>query len=124
MVLDVKLRIVRESILGKIPGTSPLVVQYWDIYIIFNEQTSTIFEVWDGENVMFSFRRNFNPPMMEKWFEIDQIARSVSLSYDIDSLVWQLKNKGVYSASSLYDVINFIGVNPVSSFGLCIITKQ
>ena len=73
---------------------------------------------------MFSYRRNFNPPMMEKWFEIDQIARSVSISDDTDSLMWQLKNKGVYSTSSLYHVINFKGVSPVSSFGLCIITKQ
>ena len=55
---------------------------------------------------LISFRRIFNPQMMEKWFEIDQIVRSVSLSNDTDSLIWQLENKGVYSTSSLYHVIN------------------
>ena len=55
---------------------------------------------------LISFRRIFNPEMMEKWFEIDQIVRSVSLSNYTDSLIWQLENKGVYSTSSVYHVIN------------------
>lgn len=32
-----------------------------------------------------------------------------------DSLIWQYESKGIYSAKSLYDVVNFRGVQPVYS---------
>jgi hypothetical protein len=50
-------------------GTFPLAVQYWNIYIICNEQTATLSEVWQGSNLRLTFRRNFTPAMMELWGE-------------------------------------------------------
>ncbi|GJM96927.1 hypothetical protein PR202_ga13805 [Eleusine coracana subsp. coracana] len=29
-------------------GTSSLVIQYWDLYVVINEQEATIDELWDG----------------------------------------------------------------------------
>jgi hypothetical protein len=42
-----------------------------------------------------------------------EIAGGIELSNDPDSLIWQLENKGVYSSSSLYHMINFRGVQPL-----------
>ena len=50
---------------------------------------------------------------MEQWHHLVECARSIALCEDIDSLIWQLESKGVYSSSSLYQVINFRGVQPV-----------
>lgn len=94
-------------------GTSPLAVQFWPLYIICNEQTKTAYEVCGDQQA--TFRRNLNAPLMEQWFQLDEIAKSVSLLEDTDCLIWQLRvdNKGHYSSSSLYHVINFRAVQPV-----------
>lgn len=49
---------------------------------------------------------------MELWYQLVEIASSIVYSEDPDSLIWQLENKGQYSTSSSYHVINFRGVQP------------
>ena len=39
--------------------------------------------------------------------------KSITFTAEPDALIWQLDNKGKYSSSSLYHVINFRGVQPV-----------
>lgn len=94
-------------------GTSPLTIQFWDLYCICREQCNTIQQVWDGQTLRISFRRVFDDQMMLKWFELEEIARSIVLTENCDSLVWQYEASGQYSSSSLYTVINFRGVTPV-----------
>lgn len=81
-------------------GTAPLDVQYWDLYLICMETNVSVKTVWDGNNLKITFRRSVTPQMMEKWYELVEIAKSITFS-------------GVYSTSSLYSVINFWGVQPV-----------
>ena len=50
---------------------------------------------------------------MRQWFDLMEIVKSIVFTEEEDSLIWQLENKGVYSTSSLYHVINFRGVIPV-----------
>ena len=50
---------------------------------------------------------------MEQWHQLVEVVGSVVLTDDIDALIWQLDNKGVYSTSSLYHIINFRGVQPI-----------
>ena len=50
---------------------------------------------------------------MEQWYQLVEITSSLTLTNETDALVWQLENRGVYSTSSLYHVINFRGVQPV-----------
>jgi hypothetical protein len=51
--------------------------------------------------------------MMEQLFQLVDIASTISFQDDTDSLVSQLENKGQYSTSFLYHVINFRGVQHV-----------
>ena len=39
--------------------------------------------------------------------------KSITFTVEPDALIWQLDNKGKYSSSSLYHVINFRGVKPM-----------
>jgi hypothetical protein len=94
-------------------GTSPLSVQYLEVYCICNEPLATVREVWDGTALKLSFRRNFNDSLMEQWFEIEQIANSISFSGDCDSLIWTYDSSGQFSTSSCYSIISFRGVTPV-----------
>ena len=50
---------------------------------------------------------------MRQWSDLIEIVRSITFTDDDDSLIRQLENKGTYSASSLYHVINFRGICPV-----------
>jgi hypothetical protein len=68
-------------------GTSPLAVQFWDMYCICHEQMATISQVWDNVNVKLTFRRNFIAEMMEKWFELEEICKSIVFSPDCDALL-------------------------------------
>jgi hypothetical protein len=38
---------------------------------------ATIKKVWDGREFKLSFRRNFIPTLMEKWFEFGKIASTM-----------------------------------------------
>lgn len=46
-------------------GTSSLAIQFWDLYEIVNEKGDTIVNLWDGENLMCTFRRTVNQRFVE-----------------------------------------------------------
>jgi hypothetical protein len=92
--------------------TSPLAVQFWDLYCISNEQVFTISQIWDSENVKLTFRRNFNAKQMEQWFDLEEICKSIIFTPDCDSFIWNYTANGQYSTSSLYSIISFRGVTP------------
>jgi len=50
---------------------------------------------------------------MNLWLEVVQLASTISISDDEDSLIWQFTRDGLYSSQSLYRVINFRGIMPV-----------
>jgi hypothetical protein len=58
-------------------GTCSLASQYWEIYLIVNEQGCTVREAWDGENLKSSFRRTVNSRLMQLWYELVEIARGI-----------------------------------------------
>lgn len=96
-----------------IVGSSPLSVQFWEVYVICNQQLSNICSIWDGEIIKLSFRRNFSPQLMERWFELEQIILGTTLTSEQDALIWKYTSSGTYSTSSLYSIINFRGIVPI-----------
>jgi hypothetical protein len=68
-------------------GTSPLSVQYFDLYILCNEQGKTVSQIWDGRTLKLAFGRNFSSPLMIKWHELEGIASSISLTEETDALI-------------------------------------
>lgn len=53
--------------------SSPLAVQFWDLYSICDQVGSTVAEVWDGQEVKLTFRRTFSLRMMERWMELQEV---------------------------------------------------
>jgi hypothetical protein len=51
---------------------------------------------------------------MLQWFEIQQIAHSISFDGTKDSLIWMWEASGSYSVKSMHAVINFGGITPVN----------
>jgi hypothetical protein len=45
-------------------GKAPLAVVYWDVYMLVNQQTQTINELWDGQQLKCTFRRTFTDELM------------------------------------------------------------
>ena len=84
-----------------------------NIYILCNEQEILISDAWDGEDLKLTFRRNFGNSLRSQWYDLMAVVNNLVLTNETDFLVWQLENKGVYSTSSLYHVINFRGVCPM-----------
>jgi hypothetical protein len=51
--------------------------------------------------------------MMVQWQEILVIASTINFNDDEDQPIWQYETNGVYSSSSMYNVINFRGIQPI-----------
>src|SRR5947207_1605821 len=85
-------------------GSSSLVIQYWGLYRIVNEQNRTVKDLWDGIELKCTFRRTFTPQMMALWDEVVQHASVIVFSNDEDALVWQYNTSGFYSSQSLYSI--------------------
>jgi hypothetical protein len=69
-------------------GTTPLVVQFWDLYCIHNEKTKTISEIMVDGEVRLTFRRTFSMEMMQVWDDLLAVVERVNLNEDSDALVW------------------------------------
>jgi hypothetical protein len=94
-------------------GTTPLAMQFCDLYCICNEKTKTVAEVWVDNDIRLSFRRNFSASMGQMWEDLSGVVEQVQLNEDSDSLVWGYEKSGVYSTQSYYAIISFRGVTPV-----------
>jgi hypothetical protein len=68
-------------------SSSSLVIQYWELYCIVNEQNSTIADLWDGCNLKCTFRRTVDIRLFNLWEEVLNIASSLSLSNEDDEPV-------------------------------------
>ena len=94
-------------------GTSSLAIQFWHLYAIVNEKGATISQVWNGVDLMMTFRRSVSHSLMRQWEEICEIARSLELNNEDDNIIWAYEAKGTYSVQTLYSILNFRGVIPV-----------
>jgi hypothetical protein len=81
--------------------------------MVYIQQTQTIRELWDGEQIRGTFRRIFSDEMMVSWLEIIEIAKTISYSDENDQLIWQYETNGIYSSSSMYAIVNFRGIQPI-----------
>uniref|UniRef100_A0A0A8Y3J5 Reverse transcriptase zinc-binding domain-containing protein n=1 Tax=Arundo donax TaxID=35708 RepID=A0A0A8Y3J5_ARUDO len=94
-------------------GNISLAILFWDLYYIVNEKNMTIVELWDVTNLKCTFRRCVDNRKMQVWLEIVEIAKTLELVDEDDSLVWQYTSNGVYNVQSLYNIVNFRGIIPV-----------
>jgi hypothetical protein len=78
-----------------------------------NEKTSTIEDLWDGNNLKCTFRKTVNERLGRIWLEVVQLASTIRVSEEEDALIWSFSSNGVYTSRSLYRVINFRDVRPV-----------
>lgn len=56
-------------------GSSPLAMQYWELYCICRDQ-----QIWDDQTHKLSFRRNFDDNTMNAWLELTEIAKGISFT--------------------------------------------
>jgi hypothetical protein len=96
-------------------GPSSLAIQYWDLYVIVNEKTSTVVDLWDGQNLKCTCRRTVSENLYRVWQEVVQIASTINFSSEEDALVRKFTSNGIYTSQTLYKIINFRGIKPVFS---------
>lgn len=51
-------------------GPSSLAIQYWEVYVLVNEQASTVEDLWDGINLKCTFRRCVDDRLFNLWLEV------------------------------------------------------
>jgi hypothetical protein len=61
----------------------------------------------------FIFRRTVSMALMNQWEELIQIASSIELTREEDTIIWQYNSNGKYSVQTLYAIINDRGVKQV-----------
>jgi hypothetical protein len=79
-------------------GTSSLVIQYWEICTIVNEQATTIADLCDGRNLRCTFRWCVSQRLMLMWDEVVHLSSSITLNDEDDCLIWQYNTSGIYSS--------------------------
>jgi hypothetical protein len=94
-------------------GNTSLAILFWPLYIINEQQGKSISEVWDGEELRLSFRRNVSVRLMSLWEELTTVVESIVLNNEKDQILWTYSSTGKYSVQSLYAIINHRGVVPV-----------
>jgi hypothetical protein len=94
-------------------GSCSLVVQFWDVYMIVNEQGCTLVEACDGSNLRFTFKRTVDRRVMDLWLELVQITESIRFSDEPDALIWKYNSSGRYSVQSLCGIVNDRGVKQI-----------
>jgi hypothetical protein len=94
-------------------GNCSLAIQYWDVYILANEQNISVADAWDGVQLKISFRRCFSHELMIKWYEILEIAKSIQFTQEPDALIWKFTSSGQFNIKSMYAFINFRGVQTI-----------
>lgn len=94
-------------------GNISLATIFWPLYIINEQEGKTVHDVWDGENLMLTFRRNVSARDMNLWYELHNLMDSISLTEEEDNILWNYTSTGKYSVQSLYAVVNHRGVIPM-----------
>jgi hypothetical protein len=76
-------------------GSTPLAVQFWELYCVCNEKTITIAEVWVDGELRLTFRRMFSYQMMQSWDDLISVVENMVLSDESDALVWCYESSGI-----------------------------
>jgi hypothetical protein len=80
-------------------GNTNLAIMYWPLYVICERQGKTINEVWDGENLKLTFRRNVSSSTMDLWWHLCGLMEDVCLSEEEDQIMWHFTSSGKYAVS-------------------------
>jgi hypothetical protein len=72
--------------------STSLAIQYWELYVIVNEQNATIANLWDGTSLRCTFRRCVDRRLYDMWLELCSLVESVTLSDEEDELIWQYQS--------------------------------
>lgn len=94
-------------------GNSSLAIQYWELYVIVNENNKSVHELRDGSDLRCTFRRTVDSALFRKWEEVIQLALTIDFTHEQDEMIWTFNSQGVYSSMSLYGVINNRGFRPI-----------
>lgn len=94
-------------------GNTSLAIIFWPLYAINEQQGKTLKEVWDGQQLMLTFRRNVSEDLMNMWWELCSLVEDISLTSEEDQIRRNFTSNGKYAVQSLYAVINCRGVFPV-----------
>jgi hypothetical protein len=69
-------------------GSSSLAIQFWPLYRILNEKNKSIAELWDGQELKCTFRRNVSEELYQVWLDVVEILSTISLSDDEVEMIW------------------------------------
>lgn len=66
----------------------PLVaIQYWELYVLVNEKSKTVAELWDGIDLKCTFRRTVSERLERLWLEVVQLTSTISFSTEEDEML-------------------------------------
>jgi hypothetical protein len=65
--------------------SSNLAIQYWELYVIVDEKTCTIADLWDCRNLKCTFRRTMDDRLYIMRMEIVQLASTIA--YNAENII-------------------------------------
>ena len=83
-------------------GNCSLATQFWDLYIIADQQNVDVADVWDSSDLKLSFRRGVNENQMQEWLNLVDIAESISYTEDCDAIIWAFDSSSKFTVQAMY----------------------
>jgi hypothetical protein len=66
-----------------------------------NEKNKTVAELWDGQNLKCTSRRNVSEGLYQIWLQVVELVSMVSLNKEEDEMVSLFSTYGIYSSQYL-----------------------
>jgi len=98
-------------------GNCSLAIQFWDLYVLAEQTNKCIADLWDGRQLLISFRRR----LMRMWLDLVAIAESISPTLMTVMPSFGLFMEAPISRSRLYIRLLALGASPqclLLAFGL------
>ena len=72
-------------------------------------------EVVASQGTQVQFRRRLSGILLQEWAAILNIISSISFTHETDNIAWRWSESGLFTVKSLYQFLNFRGVQPTTT---------
>jgi hypothetical protein len=83
-------------------GTTPLNIQYPDLYNIVRRKDATVAEIFSSRPLNISFHRNLVVENLLSWHALVMRLMDIQLTDRPDTFKWSLNHNGQFFVSSMY----------------------
>ena len=88
-------------------GNCCLATQFWELYILADQNNVSLASVGDGRDLKISFRRRVDDRLIRRGGGLVSLVETGGFETDCDAVIWTFQGNGQFSGKSMYKTISF-----------------